>query len=44
MIPGEPLPDEGEIAVEDVLRGEVLFPLSALQDFVIQRSDGNPSS
>ncbi len=36
------VPDEGEIAVEDLIRGEVLFPLSALQDFVIQRSDGTP--
>jgi glutamyl-tRNA synthetase len=34
--------DEGEIAVEDLIRGEVRFPLSALQDFVIQRSDGTP--
>ncbi len=34
--------DEGEIAVEDLIRGEVRFPLAALQDFVIQRSDGSP--
>jgi glutamyl-tRNA synthetase len=36
------VPDEGEIAVEDLIRGEVRFPLAALQDFVIQRSDGTP--
>ena len=36
------VPDEGEMAVDDLIRGEVLFPLSALQDFVIQRSDGTP--
>ena len=36
------VPDEGDIAVEDVIRGEVRFPLSALQDFVVQRSDGTP--
>jgi glutamyl-tRNA synthetase len=36
------VPDEGEIAVEDLIRGEVRFPLSAIQDFVIQRSDGSP--
>ena len=28
--------------MEDVIRGEVRFPLAALQDFVIQRSDGSP--
>ncbi|MBN1528342.1 MAG: glutamate--tRNA ligase [Thermoleophilaceae bacterium] len=36
------VPDEGEIAIDDVIRGEVRFPLGALQDFVIQRSDGTP--
>jgi glutamyl-tRNA synthetase len=36
------VPDEGEIAIEDVIRGEVTFPLAALKDFVIQRSDGTP--
>ena len=36
------VPDEGDIAVEDLIRGEVRFPLSALQDFVVQRSDGSP--
>jgi glutamyl-tRNA synthetase len=36
------VPDEGELVVEDVIRGEVRFPLASLQDFVIQRSDGSP--
>ena len=36
------VPDDGEIAIQDVIRGEVTFPLGALQDFVIQRSDGSP--
>jgi glutamyl-tRNA synthetase len=36
------VPDEGDIAVRDVIRGEVRFPLSALNDFVIRRSDGSP--
>ncbi|HEU0025066.1 MAG TPA: glutamate--tRNA ligase, partial [Thermoleophilaceae bacterium] len=36
------VPDDGELVVEDVIRGEVSFPLAAIQDFVIQRSDGSP--
>src|SRR6201999_4517777 len=36
------VPDEGEIVVTDVIRGDVAFPLSALADFVIRRSDGSP--
>jgi len=36
------VPDEGDIAVDDLIRGEVRFPLAALKDFVIQRSDGTP--
>lgn len=36
------VPDEGEIVVTDVIRGGVTFPLSALADFVIRRSDGSP--
>jgi glutamyl-tRNA synthetase len=36
------VPDEGEITVVDVIRGDVTFPLSALADFVIRRSDGSP--
>ncbi|MEX2252667.1 MAG: glutamate--tRNA ligase [Thermoleophilaceae bacterium] len=35
------VPDEGETVVEDVIRGEVSFPHSALDDFVIARSDGS---
>ena len=35
------VPDEGEVVVRDVIRGDVTFPLSALDDFVIARSDGS---
>ena len=35
------VPDEGEVVVNDVIRGQVTFPLSALDDFVIARSDGS---
>ncbi len=34
--------DEGETVVEDAIRGEVRFPHSAIDDFVIARSDGSP--
>jgi glutamyl-tRNA synthetase len=33
--------DEGEVVVNDVIRGEVTFPLSAIDDFVVARSDGS---
>jgi glutamyl-tRNA synthetase len=33
--------DEGEVVVRDVIRGEVTFPLSAIDDFVVARSDGS---
>jgi glutamyl-tRNA synthetase len=36
------VPDEGETVVHDVIRGDVTFPHSALDDFVIARSDGSP--
>src|SRR4051812_33926898 len=36
------VPDEGETVVEDAIRGEVRFPHSAIDDFVIARSDGSP--
>ena len=36
------VPDEGETVVTDVIRGEVSFPHSAIDDFVIARSDGSP--
>jgi glutamyl-tRNA synthetase len=35
------VPDEGETVVSDVIRGEVTFPHSAIDDFVIARSDGS---
>jgi len=35
------VPDEGETAVEDVIRGEVRFPHRSIDDFVIARSDGS---
>src|SRR3954464_15666248 len=36
------VPDEGETVVEDAIRGEVRFPHSAIDDFVIARSNGSP--
>src|SRR5215207_442627 len=36
------VPEEGEITFHDVVLGEVTNPYSAIQDFVIQRSDGSP--
>jgi glutamyl-tRNA synthetase len=36
------VPDEGEISFHDVILGDVTNPYSAIQDFVIQRSDGSP--
>lgn len=36
-------PDEGEIVVNDLIRGEVRFNCSDLEDFVIRRSDGSPT-
>src|SRR4051812_31337541 len=36
------VPDEGETVVADAIRGEVRFPHSAIDDFVIARSDGSP--
>jgi glutamyl-tRNA synthetase len=33
---------EGETVIEDAIRGEVRFPHSAIDDFVIARSDGSP--
>jgi glutamyl-tRNA synthetase len=35
------VPDEGETVVEDAIRGPVTFPHSAIDDFVIRRSDGS---
>ena len=36
-------PDEGEVVINDVIRGEVRFSCSELEDFVIRRSDGTPT-
>ena len=36
------VPDEGEISFHDVVLGDVTTPYSAIQDFVIRRSDGSP--
>src|SRR5205085_12415231 len=36
------VPVEGELVVEDAIRGAVRFPLAAISDFVIRRSDGSP--
>jgi glutamyl-tRNA synthetase len=33
-------PDEGAVRVEDLVRGEVEFPLRALEDFICVRGDG----
>ncbi len=35
------VPDVGETVVTDVIRGDVTFPHSAIDDFVIARSDGS---
>jgi glutamyl-tRNA synthetase len=35
-------PDEGVVRVEDLVRGEVEFPLRALEDFICERGDGKP--
>jgi glutamyl-tRNA synthetase len=35
------VPDEGETIVHDLIRGEIVTPNSAIQDFVIRRSDGS---
>ena len=35
------VPDEGETVVEDAIRGPVVFPHAAIDDFVIRRSDGS---
>ena len=35
-------PDEGVVVVHDLVRGEVEFPLRALEDFICVKSDGKP--
>jgi glutamyl-tRNA synthetase len=36
------VPDEGTVVVRDLIRGDVEFPLSAIEDFVIVKSNGGP--
>ena len=36
------VPDEGQTVVEDAIRGQIVFDHSAIDDFVIARSDGSP--
>ncbi|PSR26610.1 MAG: glutamate--tRNA ligase [Sulfobacillus benefaciens] len=36
------VPTEGETVVDDLIRGRVVFENRILDDFVIQKSDGNP--
>ncbi len=36
-------PETGEIVVEDLLRGKIVFPAEELDDFIIMRSDGTPT-
>ena len=36
------VPDAGETVVRDAIRGDITFPHSAIDDFVIRRSDGSP--
>lgn len=35
--------DRGDIMVDDAVRGETVFPASAMDDFVLVRSDGTPT-
>lgn len=35
--------DRGDIVVDDAVRGETVFPSSAMDDFVLVRSDGTPT-
>src|SRR3954468_25084894 len=36
------VPDDGQTVVQDEIRGEIVFDHSAIDDFVIARSDGSP--
>ncbi len=36
-------PEEGEVVVQDLVRGEVVFKNSELDDLIIARSDGSPT-
>ncbi|MBN1192486.1 MAG: glutamate--tRNA ligase [Coriobacteriia bacterium] len=35
--------DRGDILVDDAIRGETVFPVSAMDDFVLVRTDGTPT-
>jgi glutamyl-tRNA synthetase len=35
-------PDHGTVVVSDLIRGEVSFPLEAMEDFVVVKSSGHP--
>jgi glutamyl-tRNA synthetase len=36
------VPDEGQVVVHDVVRGDVVFPLEAIEDFAVVKSTGQP--
>jgi glutamyl-tRNA synthetase len=36
------VPDDGTVVVRDLIRGDVVFPLSAIEDFVVVKSNGGP--
>jgi glutamyl-tRNA synthetase len=36
------VPDEGSVVVRDLIRGDVEFPLHAIEDFVVVKSNGGP--
>lgn len=35
--------DRSDITINDVIRGQVVFPIQAMDDFVLVRSDGSPT-
>jgi glutamyl-tRNA synthetase len=38
------VPEErGDIVLDDVIRGEVTFPISVMDDFILARTDGSPT-
>lgn len=48
-IPGKPfavrfmMPQEGQVVIKDLIKGEVVFENSQLDDLIIMRSDGTPT-
>lgn len=48
-IPGKPyavrfmMPQEGQVVIKDMIKGEVVFENSQLDDLIIMRSDGTPT-